>query len=360
MTPLPPVTSATEWPGEDWRRVPVRDPAKARAVSASVDFFFSETYQNAQGLPRALVVVQGGHIVAERYDGEHGCDQMAWTGSVAKMLGAVMAGLLTADGLLDIHGAAPVAAWQTGADDTRAAITPHHVLTMTAGLDWDDAYATKGLGMLHTDFMEMAFGDGYADSAAYTVAKPLAHAPGSFYRYNDGLPSVMGAIASQILGGSRESVRDLVESRLLLPMQMQQTELEFDLAGNWYGASGVRWSPCDLARFGYLLLRDGQWQGIRLLPEGWVDYMRSPTAASLEPSVPLSRSIGYGANAKSYVHPNNHALLDDVGHPGWGGSYLRVVPSLDLVIVLFGANGGGQGDFAVLDLAAETLINSFR
>ena len=362
LSALPDVSAATRWPGLDWERAPAGD-AVAAAVSDAIDFYFSDTYRRAQGEPRALVVVQAGRIVGERYDAAHSCDQLAWTGSVAKMMGAVMAGLLAQQGMLDVQAPAPVPAWRSDDSDPRASITTHHILTMTAGLDWDDAYATSGLSILKTDFMEMAFGEGHTDSAAFTVGKPLAYPPGSFYRYNDGLPSVMGAIASTTLGGSRNTVRDFVSEALFAPLQMRNTRLEFDLAGNWYGASGVRWSPCDLARFGYLLLRGGFWRDSQLLPVGWVDYMRTPTDASLKPSLSRSRTVGYGANTATYVHPDDPLLIDDFGHLGWGGSYLRVVPSLDLVIALFGANGGsgaGLGGRAVFDQAVEALIDSVR
>ena len=111
------------------------------------------------------------------------------------------------------------------------------------------------------------------------------------------------------------------------------------------GSGRIRWSPrdhhaglpsapCnssraaqDFARFGLLYLRDGVWDGQRLLPEGWVDYARRPTFQ--QPGVEANR---YGA----------HWWLD-FGGPGsfsangYDGQFTILVPDRDLVIVRHGA-----------------------
>jgi CubicO group peptidase (beta-lactamase class C family) len=51
---------------------------------------------------------------------------------------------------------------------------------------------------------------------------------------------------------------------------------KFDHSGTFVGSSYLLASPQDFARFGYLYLRDGVWDGRRILPEGWVDYARTP------------------------------------------------------------------------------------
>jgi CubicO group peptidase (beta-lactamase class C family) len=61
---------------------------------------------------------------------------------------------------------------------------------------------------------------------------------------------------------------------------MTTADPPFDAAGNFIGSRSCYCSARDCARFGYLYLRDGVWDGERILPEGWVDYARTPSPQS--------------------------------------------------------------------------------
>ena len=103
---------------------------------------------------------------------------------------------------------------------------------------------------------------------------------------------------------------------------------KFDDAGTFIGSSFCFATARDFARFGLLYLRDGVWDGRKLLPEGWVDYARTPTFQQ-----PGAEADGrYGA----------HWWLD-IGGPGsfsangYDGQFTVCVPDLDLVLVRHGA-----------------------
>jgi CubicO group peptidase (beta-lactamase class C family) len=350
-SPFPEQTHAEIWPTRDWVRARPRI-AREDALSIELETLASPGPNSARGLVHAVVVVQSGQIVYERFREGHSCDQIEHTMSVAKMMGAVLAGLLVGDGALVLDGPVSFEAWPAG--DPRRRITLRHLLNMTSGLEWHE----------DNDFMELAFGGGATQLAEYTAAKPLAQAPGTHYQYSDGTPSLVGELARIALGGSRSDVAGYVRRRLLEPVGMLRTELEFDRNGTWYGSSGVRWSACDLARFGLLLARDGRWASKRLLPTGWIDFMRTPSAASLRQKLPAEAPpealIPYGGFADVYLEPSAIAArattpmpIDAFGHYGWGGSHLRVVPSKDLVIVIIGERNddplGMLETFAIAD-----------
>lgn len=176
------------------------------------------------------------------------------------------------------------------------------------------------------------------------------HPPGTHYQYSDGTPSLAGEIVRREIGGGRKEVAAFLRGRIFEPVGMRHSEPEFDVRGTWYGSSGMRWSPCDLARFGYLLLRDGTWDGRRVLPPGWVAFMRTPSEASLRVAEPEEEGVGgYGGTTQLFdvqrekgADGRERVRVDAFGHAGFGGSRLRIVPSRDLIVVVVGSRGNAD------------------
>ncbi|MEM1140965.1 MAG: serine hydrolase [Pseudomonadota bacterium] len=346
------------WPTREWERSRLTDYEMQAWLDGMVESIFAPDHADSDRTPRALVVIQGGKIIAERYDTDNDCDATAWTGSIAKMNAAIMAGLLAREGKLRLDDPAPIPEWYKRAKDPRQAIKYRHILDFTDGLEWDNPYAEMTfVSMFQSNFMEMAFGEGALDSAQYTVERPLSHPPGSFYRYNDGLPSVMGYLFNDHMGFDAAQAAAYYQREVLDVTGMANSELEFDAAGNWYGASGMRWSACDMARFGLLIMRDGVWDGKRILPEGWVREMTIPSAASLSAARTLSGTaltyvshVGYGLNTRVFGYKGSEGefVPEVFGHGGYGGSVLLVRPDKDLILVMFG-NDPGSGNTVTND-----------
>ena len=114
------------------------------------------------------------------------------------------------------------------------------------------------------------------------------------------------------------------------------TVVEFDPKGTYLGGSLVWASARDFAKFGYLYLRDGVWEGTQILPEGWVDFARTPGPASNTNVygagwwiIPDKGPLTHRQNADSEPRDAFHA-------GGHEGQTIWVVPSRDLVIVRLG------------------------
>jgi CubicO group peptidase (beta-lactamase class C family) len=124
-----------------------------------------------------------------------------------------------------------------------------------------------------------------------------------------------------------------MRERLLDRIGMTSALPKFDAAGTFIGSSFCYATPRDFARFGLLYLRDGVWEGKRILPEGWVDYARTPTWQQ------PTDSGRYGAQ-----------WWLDVGGPGsfsangYEGQFTVCCPDIDLVIVRHGKTPAAQGD----------------
>ena len=321
LLPLPPQPEGVPWPTEAWPEG--SPPADLEAV---VDEVFSD--EARYGTTYAVVVVQGGRLLLERYGGalphldrppepvEPATPLLSW--SMAKSVLHAAVGVLVGEGRLELEGSPGVPGW----DDERAAITLDQLLEMRDGLRWAEDYEHAGV----SDVIEMLFGAGQADVAAYAEARPLAHPPGTVFNYSSGTSNVVAGIVGRALGGGR-AVRDLLLDRVLHPIGMRSADPRLDAAGTFVGSSYVYAAAADWARFGTLYLRDGVWEDRRLLPEGWVDHARRVR------SVDESDGGLYGA----------HWWIDQLDTErgtfrasGYEGQMVAVCPALDAVVVRLG------------------------
>ena len=117
--------------------------------------------------------------------------------------------------------------------------------------------------------------------------------------------------------------------RIFGPLNMKSAVMETDEAGNYIGSSYCYATARDWARFGTLYLHDGVWNGQRLLPEGWVDFTKTP--------VPASEGV-YGAHFWTNANGSysKDAPSDLYSMNGFEGQRVFIIPSKDLIIVRLG------------------------
>lgn len=322
-TPLPSLPTqpaGTPWPTRDW---PQGEPrlADRGAFEALVDEAFAARFTPTLGETHVLLVVQGGRIVFERYGEGFGPESTHHSWSKAKSITQALTGVLVRDGRLEIHAPADVPEW---AGDARAGITLDHLLRMSSGLQFVEEYDPNGPA---SDVIAMLFGEGKEDVASYAISRPLAHAPGTFWSYASGTSNIISRILSRRIGAFGPDFERFMRARLFEPMGITSAIPKFDAAGTFIGSSFCFMTARDFARFGLLYMRDGVWEGRRLLPEGWVDYARRPTFQ--QPGIDANR---YGA----------HWWLD-FGGPGsfsangYDGQFTVILPDRDTIIVRHGA-----------------------
>jgi len=321
LPPLPAQPAGTPWPTRDWPRGELPASAAGR-VAALFDRAFGDA-PGELGVTQAVVIVQNGRLLAERHGEGFGPQATCRSWSMAKSITHALVGLAVGEGRLDIHAPADIPAWR-GAGDSRAAITLDHLLHMSSGLQWVEEYSPDK----PSDVIEMLFGAGAADVAAFAEAKPLAHAPGSFFYYSSGTTNIVCHALARALGVSGEGMAAFMGERLFGPLGMTSAAPRFDEAGTFIGSSFCFCTPRDFARFGLLYLRGGVWEGERLLPPGWVDYARTPTFQQ-----PGCEADGpYGA----------HWWLELAGPGsfsanGYEGQHIVLCPDRDLILVRHGA-----------------------
>lgn len=336
LAALPAQPADVPWPTRDW---PTGDLPAGLDVARFETLLAQAFDGDAHGETHALLIVQGGRVVFERYDAAHGPASTFPSWSKAKSITHALVGLLVSDGRLDIHAPLDAPEWRV-AGDPRAAITLDQLLRMSSGLKFVEDYVPGHV----SDVIEMLFQSGKGDVAAYAADQPLAHPPGAFWSYASGTTNIVARAAGRAAG----DLRSYMFERLFGPLGMTSPIPKFDAAGTFIGSSFCFATARDFARFGLLYLRDGVWENRRLLPPGWVDYARTPTFQ--QPGVTEGR---YGA----------HWWLD-VGGPGsfsangYDGQYTLAVPDLDMIVVRHGATPLDKKD-ALKSWIGE-LVQAFR
>ena len=173
----------------------------------------------------------------------------------------------------------------------------------------------------------MLFGEGKDDVAGYAAALPLDHEPGSVFNYSSGTTNIVARIVGQALGGGEGAMRAFMETELFGPLGMASADPRFDAAGTFVGSSFLYCTARDFARFGELYLNDGTWAGKRILPEGWVEFARTPVPVSPE------EEFGYGAHWWLW---DGHGFPGTFAAHGYEGQYIVVCPERELVVVRLG------------------------
>jgi hypothetical protein len=315
---LPAVTPDTCWPGPDWELGPqlTGDPERLAALLDPV-FAVESTPELGQSL--AFLAVQGGRVVAERYGPGVDATSMLISWSMAKSITHGVAGLLSADGVLDVDAPLRAAEW-SGADDPRQAITMRDLFTMRSGLRFVEDYVDDAT----SDCLSMLWGAGADDVAHYAASLPLEHPIGSTFNYSSGTTNIITRHLGELVGGE-DGLRGLLDQRLFGPLGMQSATPQFDAAGTWVGSSYVFATARDYARFGLWYLRDGVWRGERLLPEGWVDAARTRHSVDDE--------TGWGYGEHWWIRGDRHGTF---WANGYEGQLTMCVPGLDLVLVRLG------------------------
>lgn len=336
---LPPQPAGVAWPTAAWPEGKLPASLRRDRFDALVDEAFTTTTR--LGETHALAIVQGGRLIFERYAGGYGPEKTYPSWSKAKSITHALVGLAVGDGKLDVHAPADVPEWPAG--DPRRAITLDQLLRMSSGLAWVEEYQPDK----PSDVIAMLFGEGKDDVAGYAARSALAHPPGSFFYYSSGTTNLVSRALARAIGASGADFEAFMRARLFEPLGMRSPIPKFDAAGTFIGSSFCFATAQDFARFGLLYLRGGVWEGARLLPEGWVDYARTPTFQ--QPGAAEGR---YGA----------HWWLD-LGGPGsfsangYDGQFTVCVPDLDLVLVRHGQSEA-QKD-AVKPWIGD-VIDSFR
>lgn len=301
---------------------------KARLNKAVADVFMEPLPGNRRNT-QGVVVVYKDRIIAEKYAEGFSAATPILGWSMTKSITNALVGILVNQKKLDIMKPAPVAKWDKPGDPRRI-ITIDQLLRMSSGLKFNEIY-----GPLQ-DVTDMLYGS--KSMAEYAWSKPLEAEPDGKWYYSSGTANIIARIVRDTAGGSLVDGYNFIRINLFDKLNMHSAIIEPDASGSFVGSSYMLATPRDWARFGLFILKDGVWNGERILPAGWMKYSTTPT--------PLAQKGDYGAhfwlNAGEKGNPQNRtfaSLPTDLYYlSGFNGQIVAVVPSRDIVIVRMGVS----------------------
>lgn len=284
-----------------------------------------------------LLVLHKDTLIYERYaDGyDAGTELLGW--SMTKSIMNSWVGMMVKDGRLQLESDNLFAEWK---NDGRSKITLNDLMQMSSGLEWNEHYGSVSPA---TEMLYNSESNGHI-----AMMQPLEYTPGDVWEYSSGTSNIISLYLRNQYRDHDDYLR-YIHERLFIPLGMESTVLETDESGTYIGSSYTYATTRDWARFGTLYLRDGTWNGDRLLPKDWIAYTREVAPAS-----------GGVYGAQFWTNADG-AELPDAPHDmyscnGFEGQRVFIIPSHDLVIVRMGLNSHVDFNSLIRDIVGAVPI----
>lgn len=313
----------------------------------------------------AVIVEHKGRLVFERYwrgkdqnwgqqlgSVEHGHNTLHDLRSVTKSVTSLLLGIALGEGS-EAALQRPITSFfkgRTDFGDKLESVTLHHVLTMTAGLDWNEMevpYTSR-----RNDEIRLYTTN---DPIGLVLARAVQDPPGSRWYYNGGLTQVVAGVIENLTG---MTVEKYAEKVLFGPLGITSytwhRSYEWPASTSPSAASGLRLTARDLAKIGSLVLNNGQWQGQQIVPASWI---KTSTARHVQDNPWGPPGVyGYGYFWFPGTLLSGDTVIRAVGN---GDQRIFVLPDRGLAITVF---AGNYNDFrwAVGEKITARLIRALR
>ena len=325
-----PTVSPDYWPTSAWR---TSSPEQQGMDSAILVAMLTEIQDKPYPI-HGLVIIRNGYLVLEMYTPPFQATSRHYIASATKSFTSALIGVAIEKGaigrldarLLDFFPGRTFA----NPDPRKQEIKLEHLLTMSSGLDWP----TQGLYEPLGGQLQAA-----SDGVQLMLDRPMASQPGTQFNYNTGGSLLLSAVLSQATG---MSALEYAQQNLFSPLGISDVLWAADPQGITQGGGGLELVPRDMAKFGYLYLKDGVWDGQAIIPSQWV---KTSTAAHIKTSYVLDLEYGY----HWWVHPSGVYQAR-----GYGGQRIFVLPDQQMVVVFVSGFSGED-----MEYVPDSLLNTY-
>ena len=164
-------------------------------------------------------------------------------------------------------------------DERKKNIILLHIMTMKAGFDWPERTYP------YTDPRNPVI-QAYRsnDMIQFVLDRPMATQPGTTWVYNGGGSQIFSAIVTNKTG---MSTLEFAKKNLFDPLGITKFSWRKDQQGIYDAGGGLSMTPRDMAKYGYLILSKGVWEGKQIIPADFV-------AESVKTQTTFNANSGYG------------------------------------------------------------------
>ncbi len=314
------------WPTEGWRTCAPEEVGMNSSILKEMNeeiLLLKELHVDVHG----VLVVKDSYIVAEQYySDKYGPDSLHRIHSCTKSLVSALYGIaLEQENTIDLESKVIDYFQEYEIDNMtaeKAGITIEDMLTMSAGLEWYELeypYADE-----RNTYREWVSSD---DRVKFVLDRPMVTVPGEDYSYNSGISHVLSAILQKVTGTRTDL---LGKQQLFEPLGIDRYVWPVDMSGIAFGGGGVWLTPRDMAKFGYLYLQDGWWDGVQIVPQSWIEISQQPH---------IKRKY-----IPDYFYGYHWWVSDEHTYSavGFGGQWITIVPEHNLVVVFTNAFADGN------------------
>ena len=311
-----------------------RSTPEAQGISSAAILQFVEAAEQKLDALHSLMIVRHGQVVTEGWWAPYAANEPHMLFSLSKSFTSTAVGLAVSEGKLTVED--PVLKFfpdESPAEPSAnlKAMRVRDLLTMSTG-HHDDAI--QNFPYRDPDSVVKKF-----------LALPVAHKPGTFFVYNTPATYMLSAIVQKVTG---QSVLEYLRPRLFEPLGITNPQWEASPQGVSMGGFGLSVRTEDIARFGQLYLRKGEWQKQQLVPAAWVETATSRHASNgSSPTSDWEQGYGY------QFWRSRHGYRGDGAH----GQFCLVLPQYDTVIAF---TSGTRDMGSVMNLAWEMLLPALK
>ncbi len=297
------------FPGDNWERI--TDPASVGYSAEGLEKVREYTKTIAT---TGLLVIVGGKVLFEYGD----LEQLSYLASCRKSILSILFGKYVFDGTIRLNttledlGISDIG----GLLDVEKKATIDHLITARSGIYHPASNS----------------GDNTADAPPRGSQKP-----GEYFLYNNWDFNCAGYIFEKL---THQVIYDALEHDLAIPLNMQDfnrlgQKKSGNLTRSLYPAYHIWLSTRDMARIGYLMLRDGVWNGSQVVPTSWIKKIRrvKTPVEEMNPAPYKEGAFGYGYMWWIWDGPKAGSHFKGAyTASGAYGQYITVLPVLDMVI----------------------------
>ncbi|MCE7737154.1 MAG: serine hydrolase [Candidatus Heimdallarchaeota archaeon] len=298
---------------------------------------------------RSVLIVRYGKLIYESYFNDGAINSAFHIHSASKSFISALFGIAADQGLITDLDQKMMDFFPEYAtedlDPKKFDITLKHLLTMTAGLDFDESA---------NDWGKYTFSP---DRVKYAIELPLIHYPGEDWNYGTVQTHILSAIITKVTG---MSTKEFAQMYLFEPLGITIDYWARDPKGIYTGGHEMYLSPRDMLRFGYLFLRNGTLNNQDIVSKNWVELSTSDQTDSTKTT---NEDYGYLWWIQNFPGYYLNKPVHTYSARGLGGQNIYIVPELDTVIVTTASGnifGTYPNQYEIIDSILQSIFRNIN